>query len=262
MATSGGLRLITLDMKDCVIRMKRPPLLDYIEVARRHGMDESHLKTDVVQRNFMETYRHMSKNHPHFGSLSHVDSKEWWLKIVHGAFKDAYAESPHQVDLIARELYDFYGSTDSWEIYNDAVAFLKALKESHPGVKTGMITNFDRRILSLLEQFGISDLIDVKVFAEQARKSKPDPKIFQQAAFCSKIPNLQPTECLHVGDTVDTDYVGAIGAGWLAKVVHRTSTDDFQAISAGHKVNPKDVFTGFCSIYYDILPLLNAGNIK
>ena len=50
-------------------------------------MDESHLKTDVVQRNFMETYRHMSKNHPHFGSLSHVDSKEWWLKIVHGAFK-------------------------------------------------------------------------------------------------------------------------------------------------------------------------------
>ena len=67
------------------------------------------------------------------------------------------------MDLIARELYDFYGSTDSWEIYNDAVAFLKALKESHPGVKTGMITNFDRRILSLLEQFGISDLIDVKV---------------------------------------------------------------------------------------------------
>ena len=67
------------------------------------------------------------------------------------------------MDQIARELYDFYGSTDSWEIYNDAVAFLKALKESHPGVKTGMITNFDRRILSLLEQFGISDLIDVKV---------------------------------------------------------------------------------------------------
>ena len=67
------------------------------------------------------------------------------------------------MDLIARELYDFYGSTDSWEIYNDAVAFLKALKESHPGVKTGMITNFDRRILRLLEQFGISDLIDVKV---------------------------------------------------------------------------------------------------
>ena len=59
--------------------------LDFI--CRRHGMDESHLKTDVVQRNFMETYRHMSKNHPHFGSLSHVDSKEWWLKIVHGAFK-------------------------------------------------------------------------------------------------------------------------------------------------------------------------------
>ena len=56
-----------------------------------------------------------------------------------------------------------------------------------------------------------------QVFAEQARKSKPDPKIFQQAAFCSKIPNLQPTECLHVGNTVNTDYVGAIGAGWLAK---------------------------------------------
>ena len=59
-----------------------------------------------------------------------------------------------------------------------------------------------------------------QVFAEQARKSKPDPKIFQQAAFCSKIPNLQPTECLHVGDTIDTDYVGAIGAGWLAKATY------------------------------------------
>lgn len=81
------LRLITLDMKDCVIRMKRPPILDYIEVARRHGLDEKHLKTDTVGKNFLETYRHMNKVHPHFGSLSHVDSKEWWKKIVHGAFK-------------------------------------------------------------------------------------------------------------------------------------------------------------------------------
>ena len=270
------LRLITLDMKDCVIRMKRPPILDYIEVARRHGLDEKHLNTDTVGKNFMETYRQMNKVHPHFGSLSHVDSKEWWKKIVHGAFKgefasaycstsssvlefksvllpfsDAYSKNPHQVEQIATELYDFYSSSESWEIYNDAVMFLKALKESHCGIKTGMITNFDRRILGLLEQFGISHLIDVKVFAEQARKSKPDPNIFLQAAFSSKIEALRPDECLHIGDSVDTDYLGAIGAGWNAKVIHRTSSDD---ISASKNVDPKHVFTGFCSIYYDILP--------
>ena len=156
------------------------------------------------------------------------------------------------MELIANELYEFYASSESWEIYNDAVMFLKALKESHCGIRTGMITNFDRRILGLLEEFGISDLIDVKVFAEQARKSKPDPKIFQQAAFCSKIEGLRPEECLHIGDSVDTDYFGAIGAGWKAKVIHRTSSD----LSASYNVDPKDVFTGFCSIYYDILPTL------
>ena len=155
------------------------------------------------------------------------------------------------MEQIATELYDFYASSESWEIYNDAVMFLKALKESHCGIKTGMITNFDRRILGLLEQFGISHLIDVKVFAEQARKSKPDPNIFLQAAFSSKIEALRPNECLHIGDSVDTDYLGAIGAGWNAKVIHRTSSDD---ISASKIVDPKHVFTGFCSIYYDILP--------
>ena len=49
---------------------------------------------------------------------------------------DAYTENPHQMELVANDLYEFYSSKASWEIYNDALAFLKVLTVKMHGMAT------------------------------------------------------------------------------------------------------------------------------
>jgi len=239
----GRIRLITLDMTGTVFKFRRSPILDYIAVARKHEVREKHLSVDLVQRNWVESFKRMSQTHPHFGSTSHVDSREWWFNIVHGAFKEASEENFAQVRCVANELYDFFATADAYEVYPDALEFLLVMKEHHPDVKTGIITNFDRRILTILEQLGLSGLIDFKVFSESAKASKPDGAMFNLALEMSRLgPDLDPaSEALHVGDELASDYVGAKNAGWRACLIRRDQ--------GFCDIDVNDLHSGFNSLY-------------
>jgi len=256
-ATATKLRLITLDMTGTVFKFKRAPLLDYIAVARKHEVDEKHLSSDLVQRNWVQAFKHMSSTHPHFGSTTHVDSKDWWLNIVHGAFKEASEENFAQVRCVANELYDYFSTGEAYEVYPDALDFLRTIKEHHPDtVKTGIITNYDRRILTIIEQLGLSPLIDFKVYSESAKASKPDVAMFHLATEMSRIggPDLAPEEALHVGDELASDYVGAKRAGWRASLIDRDSAFFPGGGCGGGQgrnadIDAKDVHSSFSSLY-------------
>lgn len=54
---------------------------------------------------------------------------------------------------------------------------------------------------------------------------KPDPKIFEEAMGISKLKGLKPEECLHVGDRVLLDYVGARSCNWQAALIDDRTPD-------------------------------------
>ena len=239
------IRLITLDMTGTVFKFKQPPILDYIAFARKHGVDHKHLKSQIVKENFNKTLRSLVKAHPHFGSTSHLDSTEWWWKAVHGTFAEASSDNYDLIQTVGEDLYEYYSTSDAYTLYPDAVEFLRTLKERHPGLKTGIISNFDKRLIALIPQLGLGDLVDFKVVSETARCSKPDARIFQFALDFSRLSDLKASEALHIGDDVTKDYCGARNAGWKAKLISREGIRPTE-------VDSDDVYTDFNSIYYSL----------
>lgn len=91
---------------------------------------------------------------------------------------------------------------------------LTALRSS--GLKLGILSNTFVHACALekhMEQLGILDFFDVRLYSYQFPFRKPDPRIFKIAA--EKIGHL-PQNILFVGDRIDKDIKPAIRSGMLA----------------------------------------------
>jgi len=64
-----------------------------------------------------------------------------------------------------------------------------------------------------LEAIGLQQVLSCIVLSEEIGIRKPDPRIFHYAA---RLLQLQPSECLYVGDSYTSDVVGAKTSGMLA----------------------------------------------
>ncbi len=97
------------------------------------------------------------------------------------------------------------------EIYPDTIPVLTELKKSY---KIGLITNGNTRF----QDYPVAGFFDFTVRAADVGSSKPDSLIFEYAV------NLAGTErdrILHVGDSLEEDYLGAINAGLKALWLNR-----------------------------------------
>jgi HAD superfamily hydrolase (TIGR01549 family) len=73
----------------------------------------------------------------------------------------------------------------------------------------GIISNFDPRLDVLLRNMKINHYFDFVLSSYDCGFEKPDKRIFDKAIEASEIKDLDPKECLHIGDTPITDYIGA-----------------------------------------------------
>ncbi len=64
-----------------------------------------------------------------------------------------------------------------------------------------------------LKGLALADMLGCIIVSDEVGVRKPDAAIFLRAAGCL---GRRPSECLHVGDSYDTDVVGARNAGMLA----------------------------------------------
>lgn len=213
------LRLITLDMTGTIFKFSVTPGAKYTQAARDHGLD---CRQEHIERHMGEAFRKVNDKHPHFGGSSGLDSKDWWIQVVHGTFQgvlgDKYKES--EITPVADSLYDFYSTAAGYSVFPDFVSFADEWKGK--GVKFGGITNFDSRICSLLDQLGIMPkYLDFLVYSEEVGSSKPDSKIFQVAK--EKAGVTQNKDILHIGDDYNKDYLAAKSMGWNSLLIDRSS---------------------------------------
>lgn len=93
-----------------------------------------------------------------------------------------------------------------------AVSELKAR-----GIKIGLICNTGRTpgcaLRRLLSDFGILGLFDAAFFSDETIFRKPDPRIFRLALEAL---GAAPDDSVHVGDSLENDVRGALGAGMRA----------------------------------------------
>ena len=118
--------------------------------------------------------------------------------------------APSALFNVAQELYEYYDSTDPYVVYPDFVEFAK-----HQKAKMIVISNYDKRLPSLLERLNLAQFFEAVVTSEAAQSSKPEKAIFQWALDnCLSLSDLNPNEVLHIGDDSRKDYFGARDMGW------------------------------------------------
>jgi putative hydrolase of the HAD superfamily len=93
-------------------------------------------------------------------------------------------------------------------LFDDAVHTLKALR---PRFKLGLVTNGPSHTQrSKIEQFRLTDYLDLLIVSEEVGVAKPDPAIF---AIALEQLGVMPAEALFVGDSLEFDLRGAAAAG-------------------------------------------------
>ena len=87
--------------------------------------------------------------------------------------------------------------------------------------RIALVSNFDHGATarSLLRREGLIEFLDAIVVSEEIGLRKPHPQVFQSA--CERI-GLDPSVCLHVGDSHRADVCGATEAGLRALWVDAT----------------------------------------
>lgn len=108
--------------------------------------------------------------------------------------------------------------------YEDAVEAIKQAKAE--GYRIGIISNVlfwrSRATRRLLENLGISQLVDLQLYADDIGFVKPSVQVFE-AAKMLLLGDIVPDVYLHVGDDFYEDFLGALMAGYGAVLVDRTS---------------------------------------
>ncbi|UCF96339.1 MAG: HAD family hydrolase [Spirochaetaceae bacterium] len=85
------------------------------------------------------------------------------------------------------------------------------------GFGLGIISNIQskRQVPDDLERYGIKELFDPVVLSCEHGRRKPDPTIFHYAARLAGVPT---SSCVHVGDRISRDILGAKRAGFALAV--------------------------------------------
>jgi putative hydrolase of the HAD superfamily len=92
--------------------------------------------------------------------------------------------------------------------YEDSAPTLRALRER--GIRTVVVSNWDRSLHERLLQTGLAELVDGAVASAEVGSAKPDGAIFAAAL---RIARSAPEQTWHVGDTPEADVDGARAAG-------------------------------------------------
>ena len=100
----------------------------------------------------------------------------------------------------------FYEERQKVEPYPGTVATLEILSKDYP---MGAITNGNADLMAM----PLGQYFQFCLQAQHFTKPKPDPAMFEEAL---KKLNVEPHECLHIGDDIEHDIMGAKHSGMRA----------------------------------------------
>jgi putative hydrolase of the HAD superfamily len=92
--------------------------------------------------------------------------------------------------------------------FADARPALEAIRRR--GLRVVAVSNWDCSLPEVLERIGLAPLLDGVVASAVVGARKPAPEIFRRALELARV---QPTDAIHVGDSVVEDVEGARAAG-------------------------------------------------
>src|SRR5688572_9036057 len=177
----------------------------YASVARDFGIDCSAARLNAQFANAWTT------------RTGFKYSRDEWHDVVRHSFLGVNDVSSQLFDAI----YERFAQADAWLIYDDVIPTLQRLESL--GLKLAVISNWDDRLIPLLEKLGLATYFDDIIVSAVHGSHKPDASIFQHAATRLSVPI---NGLLHIGDSVREDLDGARSVGASALRIRRSGCEN------------------------------------
>jgi putative hydrolase of the HAD superfamily len=148
----------------------------------------------------------------------HGKTQDYWtdyLRLILAKLGISGSDQPAIVKEIVRRFQENPWSSP----YPETKGVLRSLKRR--GFTLGVITNATDEVTWRLERVGLGDYFDSITYSQEARSEKPHPRIFRLALDRM---GCKPSQAVHVGDSYESDVVGARRAGIRPILVDRRDT--------------------------------------
>ncbi|KAG7296529.1 hypothetical protein JYU34_020318 [Plutella xylostella] len=209
-----GIKLITFDATNTLLKFKSPPWEYYACIATDYGFKGT---GEEIKSCMLSSYKTTWSQHPNFGRDT-IEWPEWWRKVVTLTLKNKVPSK--ELNNIANTLIQDFKTTKCWECNKGADQILKNIKEK--GINIGVISNFDPRLHEILQNVDIHKYFDFVLTSYEVGYAKPDVRIFEKALEqCGD--GVTPEESLHIGDDVEKDLEGAQSANWKAVLITKAT---------------------------------------
>ncbi|MFM7604939.1 MAG: HAD-IA family hydrolase [Prosthecobacter sp.] len=207
-------KVIFFDAVGTLIRPAESVGAVYARLGSRHGFNAT---ADAMNAAFHAAWKTTpSPLHPK-GCPPPDDDRSWWHHVAAKSFAVAMGKAvPGEVmEPLFHELYAHYAQPEAWHVFEDVRSVLEDLTANH---SLHVLSNFDRRLLSILEGHGLRSLFGRIILSSEVGASKPHARMFAAAVRAAQV---MPAECLHVGDEPIADATGAEAAGMRCFLIRR-----------------------------------------
>lgn len=206
-------RALLLDAMGTLIGLRTSVGTTYAAVAAEHGLQ---LDPTALDRAFKAAYRQAPPlAFPGMmGAALEQAERDWWSQRIAEVLR-CVGEEGGGPPALHQQLFDLYADPRLWRVYDEVP---QALARWHgQGLKLAVVSNFDQRLVGLLEAFDLLRWLDVVILSSRAGAAKPSARPFELALAQLE---LAPHQAWHIGDSPE-DEAGARAAGLPCVLVRR-----------------------------------------
>ncbi|CCD26450.1 Dpi35p NDAI_0H02760 [Naumovozyma dairenensis CBS 421] len=232
-------KIITFDAYNTLYTTTLPILEQYCLVGSAYGI---HANPSELSKNFPQIFKDLATKYPNYGKTSGLAPEQWWGYLIKNIFKPT--DIP--IEMVNEILLRFEGS-QAYAIHPDLLELLKYIKEMHPNVVMGIISNTDPIIFKVLENLGILKYFkDYVYLSYDTGIKKPNVEVFNfvlkdivktnPSLNKGDLSNLK-RQCWHIGDELHNDMMAAKDAGWNGVLIDRINKSGYLTESFEHAVS-------------------------
>lgn len=208
------LSTLFFDAAGTLVRPAEPVGHTYARHALRQGIVA---QPEAIMQAFRTVWQQTPPPlHPE-GKPAADDDRSWWRCLVGEVFGLVMgAPLPEStLDALFDGLYQHYARAEAWSVFEDVLPALEDLAQDH---RLLVLSNFDRRLHSILGGHGLMRFFDKVIISSEVGAAKPHPRMFHAALAAA---GCQPGQALHIGDDARCDLGGAQACGIQAFQVKR-----------------------------------------
>ena len=185
----------------------------FVNLCKRYGLVLDSEKVAEAYSLFASENSDFFKKH---NKLLAENWEEFWI-LCNRCILEHVGVEDDTTSLAKRITHDFPLPTEiDWNFYSDVPDSLAGLKRE--GFVLGVISNFDPSLEDILTELDLARYFETVATSKKVKYAKPDPRIFTTVL---KDLTIRPEEAAYVGDSYDSDVVGARNAGLKPVLVDR-----------------------------------------